>query len=283
MLKKILFLIIGFTLPLIARAHICKGTSSYNLSNVCENNISSLPFQDGENIMYKFYYKISALWIPTGELKYSVSSATLQNQANLLLKSHLATFPAYHYFLKAAFDCESYIFTNKVLPISHSFKQENNTDVWEHKSTFMHAQQKVLVDYLKQNGKTVMKNRYIPIEANTQDFVSFVYYARSLAKENGESVNGSIYLGDSILYNLTLNYIGKETVKSDKGKFRCLKYSLKLANFGVFDAGNEMTVWVSDDENHLPVRIQSPMRYGSLQIWLTNYTGLKYPSTSKLN
>ena len=36
-----------------------------------------------------------------------------------------------------------------------------------------------------------------------------------------------------------------------------------------------MTLWVTDDENKIPVRVQSNLRVGSLKVDLIGYSGLK--------
>jgi hypothetical protein len=44
-----------------------------------------------------------------------------------------------------------------------------------------------------------------------------------------------------------------------------------------------MTVWVSDDANHVPVRINSPISVGSIKVDLMKFTNLKYPFASLIS
>ena len=48
----------------------------------------------------------------------------------------------------------------------------------------------------------------------------------------------------------------------------------------VFKNKDAMTVWVTDDLNHIPVRIQTDIRVGSLKVDLKQYENLKNPLTS---
>jgi len=44
-----------------------------------------------------------------------------------------------------------------------------------------------------------------------------------------------------------------------------------------------MTVWVSDDANHIPLRIESPISVGSVKVDMMQYKNLRYPLSSMLN
>ena len=44
-----------------------------------------------------------------------------------------------------------------------------------------------------------------------------------------------------------------------------------------------MTVWVSDDPNHIAVRIESPITVGKVSVDMTYYHGLRYPLTSLID
>ena len=42
----------------------------------------------------------------------------------------------------------------------------------------------------------------------------------------------------------------------------------------------DLTVWVSDDANHIPVRVESPITVGSVKVDMMGYRNLRYPLTS---
>ena len=41
-----------------------------------------------------------------------------------------------------------------------------------------------------------------------------------------------------------------------------------------------MTIWVSDDDNHIPVRIETPIIVGSIKVDLVGYENIRYPLNS---
>lgn len=88
---------------------------------------------------------------------------------------------------------------------------------------------------------------------------------------------------DNELYEMYIRYLGKETIKTKYGKFRAVKFKPLLIKGTIFEGGEKMTVWVSDDRNHVPVRIESPISVGSVKIDMISYRNLRYPLTSLLS
>ena len=80
----------------------------------------------------------------------------------------------------------------------------------------------------------------------------------------------------------TLLYRGKKNFKSnDKRTYRCLVFSLVE-----YDNNKEkeiITFYITDDENHLPVRLDMYLRFGSAKAFLTSVRGNRYPISSIVN
>ena len=51
----------------------------------------------------------------------------------------------------------------------------------------------------------------------------------------------------------------------------------------IFEGGEKMTVWVSDDKNHLPLRVNSPILVGSIKVDLIEYDNLRNPFSSLIS
>jgi hypothetical protein len=79
------------------------------------------------------------------------------------------------------------------------------------------------------------------------------------------------------VYNLYIRYLGKEEVKTKYDKFNAIKFKALLIPGTIFKGGEDMTVWVSDDQNRLPVRIESQILIGSIKIDMASYKNLRYP------
>jgi len=84
------------------------------------------------------------------------------------------------------------------------------------------------------------------------------------------------------LYHLYIRYQGKEKIKTRFGTFNAIKFKPLLIKGEMFKGGEKMTVWVSDDANHIPLRVQSPIVVGSVKVDMTGYKNLRYPLSSQI-
>ena len=82
---------------------------------------------------------------------------------------------------------------------------------------------------------------------------------------------------DDQLYNLYIRYAGKEKIETKYGTFNALKFTPLLIKGTIFKGGEKMAVWVSDDANHLPLRIETPILVGSIKVDMMGYENLLQP------
>jgi hypothetical protein len=138
------------------------------------------------------------------------------------------------------------------------------------------------VTFNKATNSAVTNQGVYKVPECVQDVLSAVYYSRNIdfnkLKVN-DKINFSLFL-DNEVYEMYIRYLGKETIKTKYGKFRAIKFKPLLIKGTMFEGGEKMTVWVSDDRNHIPVRIESPISVGSVKIDMISYRNLRYPLTS---
>ncbi len=120
------------------------------------------------------------------------------------------------------------------------------------------------------------EKKTISIPENTQDLISAFYYARTLDFANAKE--GAIfpimgYLDDATI-PLNLKFLGRDEVKTKKGTFRCVKFRPMLQEGRVFKDQEDMTVWISDDKNRIPVRVQTDILIGSIKMDLVGFENL---------
>jgi hypothetical protein len=76
---------------------------------------------------------------------------------------------------------------------------------------------------------------------------------------------------------MKIKLIGRETIATDIGEIRCLKFRPIVQRGRVFKQEEDMTVWISDDANHLPVRAQADILVGSIKMDLSAVMNLANP------
>ena len=236
--------------------------------------IKNTAFIPGETITMKVYYTTLGMYIAAGEATFSTSIEKFNGRTAYHCVGTGKSYSFFDNFFKVRDRYESYIDTATMLPLKFirdvsegGYKIYNNV-------TFNHAA-----------GTAVSTNGVFKISSCIQDVVSAVYYARN---ENFEKykVNDKIpfdmFLDDEVNH-LYLRYVGKENIKTRYGKFRAIKIKPLLIKGTVFEGGEKMTVWISDDPNHLVLRIESPISVGSVKVDMMDYKNLRYPLTSLIS
>lgn len=82
---------------------------------------------------------------------------------------------------------------------------------------------------------------------------------------------------DNENYVFRLKYLGKETIESKFGMISCLKFRPVVQSGRVFKEQESVTLWVSDDNNRLPIRLQADILIGSIKADLESFKNLKHP------
>ena len=83
---------------------------------------------------------------------------------------------------------------------------------------------------------------------------------------------------DDDVYNVYFILHGRETIKvKGLGTVRTIKFAAKLLEGEVFKGEEDMLIWVTDDENRLPVCFEAPLIVGVASGRMTDCSGLKHP------
>ena len=91
-------------------------------------------------------------------------------------------------------------------------------------------------------------------------------------------MNENIFLGDETL-KFRLKVLGRETLKTKFGKIAAIKIRPYVQSGRVFKESESVTMWISDDDNLVPLKIKAGLLVGSLNADLNEYKNLKYPIT----
>ena len=137
----------------------------------------------------------------------------------------------------------------------------------------------------KTTNTAITNDGVFKIPACIQDVVSAIFYARNIdfnKYKPGDKIPFAMFL-DKEVFEMYIRYIGKETIKTKYGKFKAIKFKPLLVKGTIFEGGEKMTVWVSDDANHIPVRIESPISVGSVKVDMISRNNLRHPLSSLIS
>ena len=66
------------------------------------------------------------------------------------------------------------------------------------------------------------------------------------------------------------------------GKFICLKFQPQLVAGTIFKEDANMTIYVTDDKNKIPLVIESEVLVGSIKASIRDWSGIRNKLTSKI-
>jgi len=106
--------------------------------------------------------------------------------------------------------------------------------------------------------------------------ISSMYYLRntdlSSLKLNEEAEVNLFY--DQKINKFKVRFLGREIIKTKFGKIKAIMLKPIVESGRVFKGQNSVTVWVSDDENKIPLKIKADLVVGSLKAELESFKGL---------
>ena len=224
-----------------------------------------LPYKVGEHL--KFNISFGPIHVGHADLIVS-KQALINNKSTFCIKGTGRTAFFFDWFFKVRDHYETYIDTSTLLPVKFIRDVEEGGHFINQKYTFFHKENIVQT-----------QDSVFPIPNNAQDMLSAFFYARTFKKyelNTKQIFNIPIFMDDEI-YFLEIRYLYNEILNTDWGKIECMVFQPKMQEGRVFQDGEEMKVWITNDENHLLVKVETKIWAGSIKAILINYKGIAQP------
>lgn len=244
---------------------------SFKTGNKDFCGMKNTAFKEGEVVKFEVFYSTLGAYIGAGEATFTTLLERFNGKPVYHVIGEGKTYSFFDNFFQVRDRYESFIDTASLLPYKFirnvsegSYKKYNNV-------TFNQAA-----------NTATSTNGVFNITDCMQDVMSSVYYARNIDFNKykvDDRVPFDMFLDDEI-FHLYIRYMGKERVKTRYGKFNAIKIKPFLIKGTIFEGGEKMTVWISDDPNHIILRVESPISVGSIKVDMMSYKNLRYPLTS---
>lgn len=224
-------------------------------------------FKAGEKVTYRIHYGM----INAGEATITVNESPYKfgNREAFHVVGEGRSLGSFDWFFKVRDRFETYIDKEGLFP----YRFIRNCDEGGYK---IHQDYTFFPE--KRAYKDAKGDAYMT-PAFVQDMISAYFYSRTLDYANmkpGEIIS-IVTIVDDEIYPLKMKYIGKENVKVDVGTFRCMKFAPVVQKGRVFKKEEDLSVWVTDDANRLPILAKAKILVGSIKMELQTYAGLSHP------
>lgn len=282
-LRKIIMILLCTctALPMHAQENLdLKGTACVPVRTVEEDELA---FQAGERMDFVLHYRWGAINSDVGSATVTLDNVTYDGQEAFLCHAHGRTSKLFDIFFKVREDFKSWFTRDGLKPLK--FTRDTHEGGYEARNTFIYrwAEKTPYIDADVYSSSSGQRNPDLPLTPCTFDIPSLFFYARNMdfdAVEPGRKYPMTFAIDDDV-YNVYFILYGRETIKvKGIGTVKTIKFAAKLLEGEVFKGEEDMMIWVTDDENRLPVYFEAPLLVGFATGRLTGYDGLKYPFTS---
>jgi len=230
-------------------------------------NANNTSFKPGEKLTYRLSYGI----LDAGEAVLTVNKSTKKVRGRELWKVRGTgrTISAFEWFYKVNDVYESYVDAQGMFP--WMFVRRVNEGGYIINQDYTFYQHKKVVD----NGE----GKKFGVPSNVQDMISAFYYLRTLDYDKasiGDVFTVNVFLDDE-LYPAKIRYKVKQVIKTRNGKIKCHKFAPVVQEGRIFKTEKDLTVWITDDANKIPIVAKAKIKVGSLKKHLVNYEKLVEP------
>lgn len=227
-------------------------------------------FKEGEWFKFRIHYGL----LNAGYATMEVKKETLNEKPVYHVVGRGRTTGFSRLFFKVEDNYESYFDQKELIPYKFIRKIDEGGHTKDKVIFFDHDAKQALVHNKKHNTKGKFD-----IKSGVQDMISAFYYLRANYDINELKVGDELALNmffDEETFPFKLKYLGKETIKTKFGRVKSLKFRPIVQAGRVFKEKESVTLWVSNDENKVPLRIKASLAVGSLKADLDGFKGLKH-------
>ncbi|MDR1004753.1 MAG: DUF3108 domain-containing protein [Prevotellaceae bacterium] len=242
-------------------------------------------FTGGEQVEYDLYFNWSFIWNKVGLATLGTIETVYEGKPAYKLDLLSIGSKRTDFFFKMRDTLTCYV-SRQLEPLYYRKAAEEGSRFTIDEAWYSYSDG---VSHVKQRRTWPKKDRPVQEAEHSDsrcifDMLSILTQARSYNPDDYK-------IGDRILFPMvdgrkveeqTLIYRGKENVEAnDKQTYRCLVFS--FVEIDKKGKENEViTFFVTDDRNHLPIRLDMYLRIGSAKAFLKKATGTRYPMTDAI-
>jgi len=229
------------------------------------NYLGEPSFKVGEELDYKLKYGFFTA--AEAVIRVGESDKKFDDKPAYHIVADAKTAGTFDVFYKVRNRYETYVDQKTLEPYFYTENRKEASYRHSDNVTFDHNTNKI----------TAAKGVY-PFKGKTFDFLSAYYFSRSVDISKlkiGDKFNLQYFLEDGV-HSMEITYVGKEKMDCSVGTFNCLKFNPTIIPGRVFRKSSKLYLWITDDNNRIPVKAHVELVVGSITMDLTGAKNLKY-------
>ena len=244
-------------------------TSFILWSATTEQRPDHIGFKVGEHYGYKIKYGILTI----GQADVDMSATLVKvNDRPCYKVNVLGRTVGVTDLFKVRNNYQSYIDTASILP--QKFVYSAREGDYKRDQSFIFDRNRNKVMRYENNKKTEYK-----VPQNVQDVISSYYYLRTLDYSkllSGSRPKAPLFFDDE-LYDMQVKFAGKSKVKTRFGSIDVLMLHPILPANSLFKDEESIRIFVSDDANRVPIRLEIDFKFGTVSMEMHSYKNVMHP------
>ena len=286
MLLKILSVFVSMSLSLsVLAAGQTRSWSSGGCVPVREiSDGDSLAYQAGEKFSFSIHYEWGAIDSDVGWANIVLDTVRVNGTKSWHCMVYGRTTRLYDLFFPVRENFQSWFSYDGLQPLR--FTRDTKEGKYTAKNAYVYRRGGLDGDHIMADVYTTSRGDRsvnLPLNSCTFDLPALFYYARNMDFDavTPEVKYPMTFAIDDDIYNVYFILRGRETIKvRGVGTVKTIRFSVKLISGNVFTGEEDLSVWITDDENRIPVLFEAPILVGVASGRITEWSGLKHPFTS---
>lgn len=243
-----------------------------------------LAFGAGEYLRFTMHYEWGIIDSDVGWATVDLDPVYFNGEEAFRCSVYGSTTRLYDLFFKVREDFRSWFTRDGLRPLK--FTRDTHEGRYEARNIYSY-------DWNNPQGPVIRADVYstssgqrsldLPLDSCTYDLPALFFLARNMDLDKvrpGVRYPMTFAIDDDV-YNVHFMLHGREKKKvKGLGTVRTLRFSAKLLAGNVFTGEHDLTIWISDDENRIPVLFEAPILVGTASGRLDSWSGLKHPFSS---
>ena len=258
-------------------------TSCVPIRDIAEKGLA---YKAGEKMDFTMHYTWGMIDSDVGSATVNLDTVRFNGEKAFLCSVYGKTTRMYDLFFKVREDFKSWFSVDGLRPLK--FTRDTFEGKYVARNTYIYdwnaAEPHIIADvYSSSRGQ---RNMELPLTPCTFDLPALFFFARNIDMEKvepGKRYPMTFAIDDDI-YNVYFIFYGPETIKvKGLGTVKTIRFAAKLLAGEVFTGEEDMMIWISDDENRVPVYFEAPILVGTASGRMSGCSGLKYPFSALID
>jgi len=234
-------------------------------------------FAVGERIEFMAFYNLGFIWVEAGEMSLSVSNVDHEGQKSIKIEAIGRSLPKYDWMYRIRDTFVSIAEPRSLNP--YTFKRRTNEGTYSVKNDYVFnwGDRKIYSEI--ENSDDPFKKDTLELKSSVFDLMTAMYHARKIDFKSmsiGDEVPVRTVVDNEVV-DIYIKYLGLESIenKITEKEVSCIKLSATMVGGTIFEEGEELYAWVSNDLDQLPIQVEAQILVGSVKAFLKSANNTK--------